>query len=199
MKCKYLKDNVGAEPWARGAVFPRDFLLHLPYPRAESIQSLAHPDPLPFPGEGSSRGSFCGGSRPQGFWAAVPHPRCVSPCFGVSSAAPRGCTGPSSAEPCPALQPRRPRPGPQHCPKALQNSASALLLCRACLSEEAETAWQMGFPQTLSLHGCVFSVAAPWRGHPRAASPESAISVRHGHTQLHSQEQGSPGDHWGLV
>lgn len=44
-----------------------------------------------------------------------------------------------------------------------------------------------GFPQILSLHGCAVSVAAPWRGHPRAASPESTISVHHGYTQLSSQ------------
>lgn len=54
-----------------------------------------------------------------------------------------------------------------------------------------------GLPQTLSLHGCVFSGAAPWRGHPRAASPESTVSVRHGYTQLLSQvnrgHQGSTG------
>lgn len=44
-----------------------------------------------------------------------------------------------------------------------------------------------GLPQILSLHGCVVSVAAPWRGHPRAPSPESTISVHHGYTQLHLQ------------
>lgn len=95
-----------------------------------------------------------------------------------------------------------PSPGPWRLPPRVSKTlASAPTpVQRLPLSASKKGLGDGIFSQVLSLHGHVFSLAAPWRGHPKAASPESTSSVHHGCTQLHSQARWwSPGDQCGVV
>lgn len=109
--------------------------------------------------------------------------------WGELSCCPTAAQGPQSPKPCPTLQLCRPKLWPlAFACQALQNSGFVPCSCAVPASQsKQEKPVRRGSPQILSWRGCVFSVAALWRGHCRAASPESLSSVHHGYTQLHSQ------------
>lgn len=185
-KCKYLKTEVQFSQGVSCYVSP---IWELKAVISGHIHTpLAHPDPLAFPGKGSSEGSL---------WAWQPSPRVLDSCALTPSVFPHDLGWAwLLCHSCP--RPRQPRALPPVCspkpwplalpanPSKTQASPPAPVQCLSLRASTKKPA-SRGFPQILNLHGCFFSVAAPWRGHPRAASPESTSSVCRGYSHLHSQ------------
>lgn len=193
-KCKYLKENVDAEPWARGAVFPRDSLLHLHSLRAERYLFYLWPTQIPLPslGRAAHRVPHGVAADPKGE-AAVPYPFGIyfSMFWGKLSCC---LVAAQSPEPCPRPWPSALSPNPS------KTQVQPLLLCRACLSEQALTACEMGFaPNTELAWLCCLSCCSLERPPQSTLSREYNFSPSWIHPASLTSEQGSPGDHWGLV
>lgn len=190
-KCKYLKENGDAESRARGAAFPRDFLLHLPDLRAESVLSLATFTPLwptqihsPSLGRAAPRAPLEGQQTPGVLDSCALTPLYVSMVWGELGCCPAAAQGPGSLEPSPRCSWAQPLALP-----ATPSKTQAPFTPCSCAVPASQSKQQKpvrwGFPKYWACMAA-FSAAAPWRGHPRAASPENTISV-------HQSEQGHQG------
>lgn len=165
--------------------------------------ALSHPDPLTFPGKGSSQGSLWEQKQtPRVLDSRALTPSVLLRDLGRAQLLPHSCTRPTEPQALPhfaavqaqalALSICLPSP-----PKL---RLRPLLLCSACLSEQAGKACETGFSPNTELAWLRFLSCSPLeRSLQSSLSREPEFSPSWIYSASLTSEQGPPGDHWGLV